>query len=51
MKIVLIVGTGSSGSGAISDFLTKSTKYKNPFKIVNLKSFLCSFTTNIGLLD
>ena len=32
MKIVLIVGTGSSGSGAISDFLTKSTKYKNPFK-------------------
>ena len=32
MKIILIVGTGSSGSGAISDFLTKSTKYKNPFK-------------------
>ena len=32
MKIVLIVGTGASGSGAIYDFLTKSTKYKNPFK-------------------
>jgi len=32
MKIVLIVGTGASGSGVIYDFLTKSTKYKNPFK-------------------
>jgi hypothetical protein len=32
MKIVLIVGTGASGSSAICDFLTNSTKYKNPFK-------------------
>ena len=32
MKIVVTIGTGNSGCGAIHDFLIKCTKYKSPFK-------------------
>ncbi len=32
MKIVVTIGTGNSGAGAIHDYLTKCTKYKSPFK-------------------
>ena len=31
MKIIITIGTGNSGCGAIHDFLIKSTKYKSPF--------------------
>ena len=32
MKIVITIGTGNSGCGAIHDFLIDNTKYKSPFK-------------------
>ena len=32
MKIVVTIGTGNSGCGAIHDLLVKSTKYKSPTK-------------------
>ena len=32
MKVVITIGTGNSGCGAIHDYLIKSTKYKSPFK-------------------
>lgn len=31
MKVVITIGTGNSGCGAVHDFLIKSTKFKNPF--------------------
>ena len=32
MKVVITIGTGNSGCGAVHDFLTKNTKYKSPFQ-------------------
>tara|TARA_B100000902_G_scaffold400034_1_gene474855 strand:- start:6390 stop:7367 length:978 start_codon:yes stop_codon:yes gene_type:complete len=31
MKVVVTIGTGNSGAGAVHDFLTNCTKYKSPF--------------------
>ena len=32
MKIVITIGTGNSGCGAVHDFLISNSKYKSPFK-------------------
>jgi len=32
MKIVVTIGSGNSGAGAVHDYLIKSTNYKSPFK-------------------
>ena len=32
MKIIIIIGTGYSGSSAIHDFITQNTSYKNPLE-------------------
>ena len=31
MNVVITIGTGNSGCGAIHDFLLKNTEYKSPF--------------------
>ena len=32
MKLVVTIGTGNSGAGAVHDYLINSTNYKSPFK-------------------